>query len=82
MTEQRAVVSNTTSIVLVIGTDKGQGGEDYHGVGTWTNYTFTNTFTPSQSLRDKASENNYNGSLLIEDNGSIRLMTVDEVPTN
>lgn len=80
MTEQRAVVSYTTSIVLAIGTDKGQGGEDYHGLGAWTNYTFTDTFLPSQELFDKAEENNYTGSLLIEDNGSIRLMTIDEVP--
>lgn len=82
MVQQRAVISNSTSIVLAIGTDKDQGGDDYHGVGTWTEYTFTDSFVASSELRAKADENNYDGSLLIEDEGNIRLMTLDEVPVN
>jgi hypothetical protein len=36
----RAVKDNETNLVLAIGNDESQGGEDYHGMGKWCEFTF------------------------------------------
>lgn len=77
----RAVKDNSSNVIIAIGNDENQGGQDYNGVGTWLNFTFTEEFNPSQELSDAAEAAGYEGSLLVEDNGSLRLMTSQEIPT-
>lgn len=76
----RAVKDNSSSVIIAIGKDEDQGGQDYNGVGTWCNFTFEGDFSPSSALIQAAETAGYEGSLLVEDNGSIRLMTSEEIP--
>ena len=77
----RAVKDNSSSVIIAIGNDENQGGQDYNGIGTWLSFTFDEDFTPSSALIQAASDAGYEGSLLVEDNGSIRLMTSEEIPS-
>ena len=77
----RGVKANDSNIVIVSGDDENQGGQDYNGVGTWLNFTFEDNFTPSSELLQAAENVGYEESLLVEDNGSIRLMTSEEIPS-
>lgn len=80
--EYRAVKANDSNIIIAIGADKGQGGQDYwNGHGTWLDFTFTEQFNASQELLDAAAEKGYTGSLLVVDDNALRLMTVEEIPS-
>lgn len=36
----RCVKANESNEVIAIGMDEGQGGQDYHGLGMWSTFTF------------------------------------------
>lgn len=46
----RCVKANGTNDVIAIGRDEEQAGRDYHGMGTWADFTFSDLPVPSAEL--------------------------------
>lgn len=72
----RCVKSNTSDDVIAIGRDEGQGGADYHGIGTWCLFTFEEIPVISEELVEISKEGKC--CLKIVDD-SIVLKTLEEV---
>ena len=60
----RCVKSNTTDEVIAIGRDEDQGGQNYHDIGIWEDFTFTEIPAINQDVLDWAAANEHEGSLL------------------
>lgn len=50
----RCVKSNDSDDVIAIGMDENQGGQDYHGIGVWCEFTFAEIPEASHSLLEEA----------------------------
>lgn len=74
----RCVKSNDSDEVLAIGMDEGQGGNDYHGVGTWCEFTVESF--PEVPLEYFEVVKKYPGrSLFKVVNNEVVLKTLEEV---
>jgi len=75
----RAVKDNDSAVVLAIGYDQEQGGEDYNGIGTWCTWTFDTIPEVDSETQTWADDNNYGGSLLKISGESVVSRTVADL---
>ena len=76
----RCVKANDPSNeVIAIGMDENQGGQDYHGIGLWQNFTFETIPQAEGDLLNYINENEYQGSILKIVDGAVVLKTIEEL---
>ena len=52
----RCVKANESDDVIAIGMDENQGGQDYHGIGVWCEFSFEVIPEASESLLEEARQ--------------------------
>ena len=75
----RCVKSNESNEVIAIGIDENQGGQDYNGIGTWQDFTFSEIPQPTGDLLTYINDNEYQGSILKVVDGAVVLKTIEEL---
>jgi hypothetical protein len=75
----RCVKANESSEVIAIGVDEDQANQDYHGIGTWQDFTFSTIPQPEGALLTYINENDYQGSILKVVDSEVVLKTVEEL---
>ena len=74
----RAVKSNDSDEVIVIGCDENQGGKDYNGIGTWCNFTFNKIPNITPEINELIKDKSHISLVKVKDE-SIVLKTVEEI---
>lgn len=79
-TTYRCVTENgTDGILICIGCDENQGGNDYNGVGKWCLFTFEEIPQPTQEISDFMVQNDFRNSILKVLDNQVVLRTLEEL---
>lgn len=68
-----------SGLIIAIGCDENQGGEDYNGVGKWCMFTFTEIPQPTQEISDFMIQNDFRNSILKVEDNQVVLRTLEEL---